>query len=81
MHVTIKLFGQLRDFAGQNLCVINVPLPTTLEKIRDEFVRLFPQAKPLLARSHWAVDREYATLTTTIQGTEELAIIPPVSGG
>jgi molybdopterin converting factor small subunit len=41
----------------------------------------YPNLAPLIAISRVAVNRSFATNEQTISGEEEIALIPPVSGG
>ena len=41
----------------------------------------FPQLAPYLSRAAVAVNRQYASQTTPLAEGDEVAIIPPVSGG
>jgi molybdopterin converting factor small subunit len=49
--------------------------------VRTAVERLWPQASGLLANSAVAVNNEYADADHPIQPRDEVALIPPVSGG
>ncbi len=82
MTVTVRLFAILRERAGSDSVEIELPDGAT---VADAFERL--AATPGLAelvgsRSlRMAVNREYASAGTAIHAGDELALIPPISGG
>ena len=47
------------------------------EKLNQEYPSIFPRPEGLV----FAVNRDYATFDQPISETDEIAIIPPVSGG
>lgn len=82
MIVTVRLFAILRERAGRDTVEIELPAGAT---VADAFERL--AAIPGLAEPvermplRMAVNREYATPATPIEPGDELAAIPPISGG
>jgi molybdopterin converting factor subunit 1 len=82
MTVTVRLFAILRERAGSDSIEIELPEPATVD---DAFERLaaVPALTELIERMplRMAVNREYATATTSISPGDELAVIPPISGG
>jgi MoaE-MoaD fusion protein len=82
MTVTVRLFAILRERAGSDSIEIELPEPATVD---DAFERLaaVPALTELIERMplRMAVNREYATATTSIAPGDELAVIPPISGG
>jgi molybdopterin synthase catalytic subunit len=82
MTVTVRLFAILRERAGSDSVEIDLPEGAT---VGDALERL--AAAPGLAglidrRSvRMAVNLEYASTATTISAGDELALIPPISGG
>ncbi|MGH2937226.1 MAG: molybdenum cofactor biosynthesis protein [Solirubrobacterales bacterium] len=82
MTVTVRLFAILRERAGRDSVEIELPEGAT---VGDAFERLAaaPGLGELVERLplRMAVNREYASETTTIAPGDELALIPPISGG
>jgi molybdopterin synthase catalytic subunit len=82
MTVTVLLFAILRERAGSDSVEIDLPEGAT---VADAFERLgdAPGLGELVgSRSlRMAVNREYASAGTAIQPGDELALIPPISGG
>jgi molybdopterin converting factor subunit 1 len=82
MTVTVRLFAILRERAGSDSIEIDLPEGAT---VADAFAQLAaaPGLGELIdSRSlRMAVNREYAAATTSIGPGDELALIPPISGG
>jgi molybdopterin synthase catalytic subunit len=74
--VRVRLFAMLRERAGSDTLDLELPegsrAADVLERLGD-----LAQGLPLVL----AVNREYATLDQTLSPGDELALIPPVSGG
>jgi molybdopterin converting factor subunit 1 len=81
MQITIRLFAILRDRCGISELALDLPQGSTVAVARDEFQRQFPQSSDIMARAAYAVNRSYAPVTTVLQEGDEVAVIPPVSGG
>ncbi len=83
IDVEVRLFAVLRERAGSRTRELRLPAGAT---VADALGRLADQDAPLgelLARLpvSTAVNREYAATTTVLVSGDELALIPPVSGG
>ncbi len=80
MKVSVLLFARYRELAGCPNVEVEVPEGATLANIWDEVKDSIPalrsEGRPLMA-----CDRAYATLDRVIEGREEIAAFPPVSGG
>jgi molybdopterin converting factor subunit 1 len=81
MTVTVQLFAALRDLAGAGAATVELPDGATVGDLRRELGRLLPRACPLLARSAVAVNHDTAEDGRVVTAADEVAIIPPVSGG
>jgi molybdopterin converting factor subunit 1 len=77
----IKLFALARDLAGTDTLALDLPAGCTVAMLRAMLVDRAPALAPVLPRSAIAINLEYARDDTRINPTDEIAIIPPVSGG
>jgi molybdopterin converting factor small subunit len=75
--MTILLFGRFRDSLGPSVTL----KVTTVADVRIALAALAPELTALLAVSRIAVNLDFATDDQAFQPTDEVAIIPPVSGG
>jgi MoaE-MoaD fusion protein len=82
MTLRVKLFAILRERAGRDAVEVELPEGATVADALAELGRRPPLAE-LLARMpvRMAVNREYAGEGTALGPGDELALIPPISGG
>ena len=80
--VEVRLFAMLRERAGASSLQLSLPTGAT---VADALARLGEQGDlgELVARMPLttAVNREYVDAATVLHAGDELALIPPVSGG
>ncbi len=81
MIVTVKLFAAAREMIGSETVSLELAEGTTILDIKRTVTHMFPQIEGLLSRSVIARNQDYALDTDVIAPGDELAVIPPVSGG
>ena len=81
MHVTIRLFARLRELAGAAELAREVPAGATARDAWDALVREFDGLAPYTSPISCAVNESYAKLPTALGDGDEVAFLPPVSGG
>jgi molybdopterin converting factor subunit 1 len=81
MRVNVKLFAILRERAGTSELVIHLRPGATVADAAETLVEKFPDISPLLSRIVFAVNQTYSKRETPLSEGDELALIPPVSGG
>ncbi len=79
--ITVRFFAVLRDRAGTDLLEVSFPPGTDVAGVIEEVAARFPAIASLLVSVAPAVNREYVPRTHTLRDGDELALIPPVSGG
>jgi molybdopterin converting factor subunit 1 len=79
--VRVRLFAVFRDAFGADTIDVNIPCNATLKHLRDQIALLNPNLHALLSRTQIAVNNELASDDATVQASDELALLPPVSGG
>ena len=79
--VAVRLFARFRDAAGVDAVAITLPQPATVADLRRHLGERFPALGGLLARSALAVNGEFADDDIPVSADDEVALIPPVSGG
>ena len=80
LMIRVLLFAGAKHLAGRD--ALDVPLArATVAELQTAVLAQSPALAPLLARSLWAVDGEYAKPETLVSAKNEVALIPPVSGG
>jgi molybdopterin converting factor subunit 1 len=79
--MTVLLFAAARDLAGADAVTVELPAGATVADLRGELARRFPALAGLLARSALAVNHDFAEEDQMLMPDDEIAVIPPVSGG
>lgn len=81
MRVTVKLFARLRELAGGDTFDRDLPAPATVADAWDAIVADHPALAAHAATVSSAVNAEYARRTRPLADGDEVAFLPPVSGG
>ena len=76
MEITVRLFAMLRERAGTPEVTLDLPEGARVSDALDSLAGL-ADGLPLVM----AVNREYADADQVLDADDELALIPPVSGG
>ena len=76
----IALFGIAREIVGSGTLELAAPADFSVEKLLTELRQRYPELSKLRSLAV-AVNNEYADPTTLISAHDEVALIPPVSGG
>ncbi|MET3036849.1 MoaD/ThiS family protein [Chryseobacterium sp. NRRL B-14859] len=80
MKLKILAFGITKDIFGASEKEIEIKDAITVQRLKNRLEEEFPELKKL--KSYFiAVDEEYAEEDQLVTDTNEIAIIPPVSGG
>ncbi len=82
MTVRVQLFANLRERAGSDYIELQLDHEATVADALQALSELQPLGE-LLSRMpvHMAVNRDYAGPQTVLARNDELALIPPLSGG
>jgi len=82
MTVRVRLFALLRELAGSDSVEVELAEGATVAEAIEALAGLPPLAEALARLPvRMAVNREYAAAETRLGPGDELALIPPVSGG
>lgn len=81
MRVTVKLFARLRDIAGSAELNRDVPPDATIGSVWNELVRDFPALGSYGPSISTALNADYARMDRRVAEGDEIAFLPPVSGG
>jgi molybdopterin converting factor subunit 1 len=81
VRVRVRLFAIQREQAGVREMVLEVPPGASVEDAWDALVTRHPVLAPGRSSVRFARNGDYADETTPLEEDDELAVIPPVSGG
>ncbi len=81
IQIDVRFFAILRESAGTSQASLLLPAGATVADAADAIGKRFPGAAAYLSRLAYAVNRAYVPTSTPLNNGDELALIPPVSGG
>ena len=81
MHVQVRLFARQREIAGAREVVVEVPAGSTIQEAWAALVALHPALADGRAYVRFARNGAYAPPGDVLEEDDEVACIPPVSGG
>jgi len=79
--VTVRLFARLRDIAGATELARDLPPGATIRDVWRELAKEFPELAQYERSISSAVNADYARMDQRIGEGDEVAFLPPVSGG
>ena len=81
MLIRVLFFGVLKDLAGRSQEALDLPDGSTVEAVLTHYHVLLPGLKGYAASLAISVNQEYAGPETKLKAGDEVALLPPVSGG
>src|SRR5438309_3141725 len=81
MRVRVLLFGVLKDIFQRSEESLDLSSGATLYDLLDHYRRLAPEQSKFFASLALAVNQEYASPADALCEGDEVALLPPVSGG
>ena len=81
LRIRVRLFAMQRETAGMRELRLEVPRGATVDDAWNAVVETVPALAPGRASLRFAVNGTYADPATTLADGDEVACIPPVSGG
>ena len=80
MHINIHTFGIARDICGGSVLRLELPDNSTAGQLQQLLTEQYPRLGQL-ASFLLAVNEAYAEPDLLLSPEDEIAVIPPVSGG
>ncbi len=81
MHVHVLLFGALKDLRARETETAELPEGATVAEFLRGFFEIAPPLEKFAGSLAIAVNQEYALPTQVLRDGDEIALLPPVSGG
>jgi MoaE-MoaD fusion protein len=81
MLVRILFFGVLKDLAGQGGESLDLPDNATLGDVLSHYEARIPRLREWVSSIAMSVNQEYAGPEAKLRQGDEIALLPPVSGG
>ena len=81
MQVCIRLFAAFREAVGRSELTVDAPAGSTVGQVVDRLRADYPSLGPAADNAMLALNQEYVDPSAPVADGDELALIPPVSGG
>jgi molybdopterin synthase catalytic subunit/molybdopterin converting factor small subunit len=81
MEICVLFFGVLKDLVGSGCERLNLPDGATLSDVLEHYAVRIPELRHLASSIALSVNQEYAALDVRLNAGDEVALLPPVSGG
>jgi molybdopterin converting factor subunit 1 len=81
MIIHVRLFARTRDLVGIDALDVELPDEATVAELRRRLAADYPALSGLLERSALAVAHDFAEDSRVLSANDEVALLPPVSGG
>lgn len=79
--IKVKLFAILRERVGESEITITISNGITVNQLNREILKKYPQLKSFSNKFVTSVNRKVTAGDTIISSKDEIALLPPVSGG
>ena len=81
MQVRVLLFGVLKDVTGRASDEVTLPEGATLRDLLARYQSQFPRLGEMAPSLALSINQEYAAASSALHDNDEVALLPPVSGG
>lgn len=81
MRVRVRLFAGLRDIVGRAELERDVPVQASIGDLWNALVLAYPALARYATSVSCAQNEEYARMSARLNDGDEIAFLPPVSGG
>lgn len=81
MQVKVLFFGMLKDLAGRGQESLSLPEHATLQDLLRHYGERIPRLKAMFSSMALSINQEYAGPDSRLRDGDEIALLPPVSGG
>ncbi len=81
MRVRVLFFGMLKEMVGKSADTIDLPDGASVADILNQYGSQIPRLQAVLPSLALAVNQQYASPGTKLKSDDEVAMLPPVSGG
>jgi molybdopterin converting factor subunit 1 len=81
MRVSVLFFGVLKDLSGKSSDTLELPDGASVRDVLMQYEAQMPKLKESLQSLALAVNQQYVGPDTKLKAGDEVALLPPVSGG
>ena len=81
MQIRVLFFGVLKDLVGCSTESVELPEGACLQELLAHYAGKYPRVREMLPAVALSVNQEYAAGEQALRPGDEVALLPPVSGG
>jgi sulfur-carrier protein len=81
IKVTVKLFAAFQEAIAGSEIILALAPNSPVHQVYDELVLQYPNLEKWRSLTRFAINLEFVDSHTLLQDGDEIALIPPVSGG
>lgn len=81
MKVKLLLFASLKDIAGRRDLEMELDDGSTLQQVTEKLTSLYPEIGRMQNSVRIAINQEFADENIPLNNGDEIAFLPPMSGG
>lgn len=81
MKVKLLLFASLKDIAGRRDLEMELDDGSTLQQVTEKLASLYPEIGRMQNSVRIAINQEFADENSSLNNGDEIAFLPPMSGG
>jgi MoaE-MoaD fusion protein len=81
MLIRVLFFGLLKDLVGRSTETVELPEGARLQELLAHYAAQFPRLGEMLPALALSVNQEYSRGDRPLRAGDEVALLPPVSGG
>jgi len=81
MEIHVRFFASVRERLNRSEASCSVAMGATVSDVLDQLCQQYPALEIVRGSLSVAVNREYVDATHRLSENDEVALIPPVSGG
>jgi molybdopterin converting factor subunit 1 len=81
VRVTVQLFARLREIAGRQQWLCELPPGASVADLWRELAVTYPAMAEFASAVSCAVNTDFAPMSTELHEGDDVAFLPPVSGG
>ena len=81
MKVKLLFFASLKDIAGRRDLEMELDDASTLQQVTEKLASLYPGIGRMQSSVRIAINQEFADEDSSLNNGDEIAFLPPMSGG
>ena len=81
MKVKLLFFASLKDIAGRRELEMELDDASTLQQVTEKLASLYPEIGLMQNSVRIAINQEFADEDSSLNNGDEIAFLPPMSGG